>query len=147
MKKIIIGVIGLGLVLGGCYTIGENSGNSSGTTNTHQITYSYDHELYDYLQNELTKGESYYDCQYIEQAYGYGPTETDKIQNKLYEAYDKESTFNKVIRDGVIPYYSTDGEENSLEDIAKKWKDTQFPNVDKVTVNKLVNILNYAKHN
>lgn len=99
------------------------------------------------MQNELTKGESYYDCQYIEQAYGYGPTETDKIQNKLYEAYDKESTFNKVIRDGVIPYYSTDGEENSLEDIAKKWKDTQFPNVDKVTVNKLVNILNYAKHN
>lgn len=143
MKKIVLGTLVLVCLGVGGYSLGNSQNINNNTAKVQKVSYSYDKELYRYLQNELTKGESYYDCQYIMAAFDLNSQQTDAIENKILECYDKDSQFNKELR-GAIDYWSSDG---SVEEAAEKMKENQFPNNDNVTVKKLINILNYAKHN
>lgn len=143
MKKVLLVTACLIAVGVGCYKVGNTSSKSDGTQKVHEVAYKYDHQLYSDLQNELTKGSSYYDCQYIMTAFDLDHSQTNEIENKLLECYDKNSEFNKELR-GAIDYWSSDGD---VKEAAEKMKDNQFPNNDDVTVGKLEEILKYAKNN
>lgn len=142
MKKFLY-VLSLVVIGIGGYSFGVSKVMYDNKPSVHKVSYSYDHDLYNILQNELTKGSSYYDCKYIMTAFDLDYSQTNKIEDKLLECYDKDSQFNKELR-GAVSYWSSD---NNVKEAAQKIKENQFPNDKRVTTKKLENILNYAENN